>query len=87
MISLARASNANGSAFTVGSSLARAEILHWLPASAGAQARLGRASDTSILLEEDPPREEWERALREEYAAERRCDEDLAAALRVRTRS
>ena len=84
MISLARASNANGSAFTVGSSLAR---LHWLPASAGAQARLGRASDTSILLEEDPPREEWERALREEYAAERRCDEDLAAALRVRTRS
>jgi hypothetical protein len=24
---------------------------HWLPASAGAQARLGRASDTSILLE------------------------------------
>jgi hypothetical protein len=34
-----------------------------------------------------PPREEWERALREEYAAERRCDDDRAAALRVRTRS
>jgi hypothetical protein len=34
-----------------------------------------------------PPREEWGRALREEYAAERRCDEDRAAALRVRTRS
>jgi hypothetical protein len=30
-----------------------------------------------------PPREEWERALRDEYAAERRCDEDRAAALRM----
>ena len=60
------------------SSLARRRYYIGCP-RAGARARLGRASDVDA--------EEWERVLREEYAAERRCDEDRAAALRVRTRS